>query len=142
MKLDFGSGHNPRKGFKTSDITSSPFLDYVINPETYQVSCENNIFDEVLVRNVFHHIKNPDSLFKELSRITKPNGKIVIVDAREEYYRANVVLDVVWYRYIFSRQDIWICNQYRNIVKWAEKYFKVERITYHQEKQKIVLRGI
>ena len=29
LKIDFGSGYNPRKGYKTCDITYSPFLDYV-----------------------------------------------------------------------------------------------------------------
>ena len=29
LKIDFGSGYSPRKGYSTCDITYSPFLDYV-----------------------------------------------------------------------------------------------------------------
>ena len=28
MKLDFGSGYNPQKGYLTCDFTSNPFLDF------------------------------------------------------------------------------------------------------------------
>ena len=33
LKIDFGSGYNPKKGFKTCDITFSPYLDYVYDKE-------------------------------------------------------------------------------------------------------------
>ena len=28
LKIDFGSGYNPNKEYKTCDITGSPILDY------------------------------------------------------------------------------------------------------------------
>lgn len=142
MKLDYGSGHNPRKGYKTSDITGAPFLDYTINPYTYRVNCPNNTFDEILVRNVFHHITQPNNLLKELKRILTRDGKVVIVEPTEEAYPANVALDKLWYRYIIPRPEIYICEQYRDITKVVHKFFHIAAVKYYDEKQTVVLRSI
>lgn len=140
MKLDFGSGHNPRKGYKTCDITNSPYLDYVFDPITYKVSCPNETFDEIFVKNVLHHVKDLDKLFKELKRILTKNGKIVIVEPRKEFYHKNLNLDLLWYRYINPRYDIWICPFYRDYKKISSKMFKEQYLQYNEEKETRVLR--
>lgn len=139
MKLDFGSGHNPKKGYKKGDITKSPFIDFVIDPNSYKVDCKNNMFDEVLLRNTIHHIKDLPILFKELKRILTKNGKVVIVEPSKEAYKANVCLDVLWYRYIMPRYEIWISPEYRNIVEYAKTEFDVKSIKQQNEKDIIIL---
>lgn len=50
---------------------------------------ENGSFDIVVSRLAFHHFVNADTVFKEMCRVVKSRGKIVIADmiARQEPYR-------------------------------------------------------
>lgn len=50
---------------------------------------ENGTFDIVVSRLAFHHFVNADIVFKEMRRVLKSGGKIVIADmiARQEPYR-------------------------------------------------------
>ena len=139
MKLDFGSGHNARKGFKTCDITNAPYLDYACDPETYKVTCEDHVFDEIIIRNVLHHIKDLERLFKEMKRILTINGKIVIVEPRREFYPQNVNLDILWYRYIIPRYEIWYSRFYRDCTQIAKDFFQVKNVFYNNEKETIIL---
>lgn len=139
LKLDFGSGHNPRKGFKTCDITQAPYLDYAFDPETYKVTCEDHVFDEIIIRNVLHHIKDLESLFKEMKRILTNNGKLIIVEPRKEFYQQNLNLDILWYRYIIPRYEIWYSRFYRDCIEIAKTFFKVKNVFYNNEKETIIL---
>jgi ubiquinone/menaquinone biosynthesis C-methylase UbiE len=141
MKLDFGSGHNPRKGYKTCDITMSPYLDYVFDPDSYKVSCADNTFSEIILKNVVHHVQDLDKLFKELKRILTDDGKLVIVEPSQEFYEKNLNLDILWYRYIIPRYEIWISNVYRNYTRIATKYFAFQHAQDHEEKETTILRG-
>ena len=37
LKIDFGSGYNPKKGYKSCDITNLPNLDYVYCEESNEI---------------------------------------------------------------------------------------------------------
>jgi len=39
-----------------------------------------NKFDLIFVRNVFHHLKNPENYFRNLKKALKPDGTIAIID--------------------------------------------------------------
>ena len=43
---------------------------------------ENGI-DRVFLRNVYHHLKEPASYFGKIRRFIKPDGKVVIIDHKE-----------------------------------------------------------
>lgn len=123
--LDFGSGYNPPNG---NWLISDPFryiVDYRINPETYGVDCPDNEFSVVRLRNVVHHVQDLDQLFKELSRITK---FVIVIDCAKSFFRRNVFLDKLWYRFVNPRKEIWIAPNYRSIVEaMGSKFY----ITYH-----------
>lgn len=40
----------------------------------------DNTFDVVICRHAFHHFTNVDAPFKEMERVLKPGGKLVIID--------------------------------------------------------------
>ena len=53
------------------------FLDYEFNlNEPFPM--EDDYFDTILLTDVLEHISNPDNLWKEMTRVLKPGGKIII----------------------------------------------------------------
>ena len=114
LKIDFGSGYNPNKEYKTCDITFLPNLDYAYDIfNNTIIGLEENTVDEFYLRNVVHHIKDLDATFEMLYRYLKPGGIIKIIDVRKEYFKKNVILDIIWYRYVIPRYEIWFSRTYR-----------------------------
>lgn len=66
------------------EIAKSKSRDKQISNINFQVgdSCEldfeNELFDTVLASNVLHLLYQPDLALKEMTRVLKPNGKIII----------------------------------------------------------------
>lgn len=116
MKLDVGSGYHPAPGYYTADIGGSPSLDYHIIDG--HIECPDALFEEVRARNVVHHIKEPASFFAELARVTQPGGTVVIIEPVPTRFEINRTLDILWYRYIYCRPEIFIAN---NPVEWLDK---------------------
>jgi SAM-dependent methyltransferase len=53
------------------------FLDYEFNlNEPFPI--EDDYFDTILLTDVLEHISNPDNVWKEMTRVLKPEGKIII----------------------------------------------------------------
>lgn len=119
IKIDFGSGYNPKKGYSSCDITCSPMLDFVwLNNALYskhgRVASET--VDKVYCRNVLHHIPNLDVTLKALCSYLKPGGALKIIDCDKAHFGTNNLLDKIWYRYIIPRPDIYIANEYRDYI--------------------------
>jgi len=53
--------------FQSGDMSKLPFAD--------------NTFDGVVTRYTFHHLQDPAMALKEMIRVTKPNGLVVVCDA-------------------------------------------------------------
>lgn len=137
LKIDFGSGYNPKPGYKTCDITYAPFLDFAYDEDKNQILyCEEGSVDEFYLRNVVHHVKDFTKLFSCLKTYLKENGTIVIVDVREEFFAKNVILDTIWYRYVIPRYEIWFAKYYRDYSKVLTKlgFVKIDYYT-HEEKE-------
>lgn len=134
LKIDFGSGYNPKYGYKTCDFTEASFLDFYYDGISI-IGCEKNSVDEFYLRNVVHHIPNLKEVFEMLYCYLKRNGTIEIVDVRKESYKQNVILDILWYRYVIPRNEIWFSTVYRNYFDTLkeigfiliEHYFKEEK---------------
>ncbi|MDL5054690.1 methyltransferase domain-containing protein [Oscillatoria laete-virens NRMC-F 0139] len=80
--IEFGSGIGKIKEVipecVTTDIFANPWLDRVEN--IYQTSFDDAFADNVILFDVFHHLEYPGLLFRELNRIVRPGGKVVIFD--------------------------------------------------------------
>lgn len=118
LAIDFGSGYNPKPGYKTCDVTYSPFLDYVYDKKQNQILyCEKGSVDKFHLRNVVHHVRDLKKLFECLKFYLRDGGTITIIDVRKEYFKTNVILDILWYRYIIPRYEVWFSHSYRDYGK-------------------------
>ena len=138
LKIDFGSGYSPKVGYKTCDITYAPNLDFVYDREKNQIiDCQENSVETFHLRNVIHHLPNLKETFQCLKKYLKKGGTIEIIDARKEYYLQNVILDILWYRYVTPRYDIWFSREYRNYAIIL-KQLNFKRVAYTIENEKEV----
>jgi hypothetical protein len=145
LKIDFGSGYNPKLGFSSCDFTTNPmlcfqFIDNKIIDKNGNELLKNSV-DEFFCKNVIHHIKNLDNLFKMFRYYLKYDGILTIIECNENHFTENVILDTIWYRYINPRYDIWISKLYRNYLNIANRNgFKVKYSNKINEKEKYILK--
>ena len=111
LKIDFGSGYNTYKNYKTCDFTYSPFLDYVYDKNNNKIlELEESSVDIFRLKNVLHHC-DIEKIIICLKKYLKENGKIIIIEPQSRYYESNRCLDIFWYRYIYPRYEINIPNK-------------------------------
>ena len=84
--LEVGSGAGFTKffiknnNFKTSDLSEDNHLDYK-KVDAQATNFKDQSFDYVIASNMIHHIPYPIKFFKEMNRILKKNGKLIIFEA-------------------------------------------------------------
>lgn len=65
----------------------------------------NKSCDLIFIRNVYHHINNAESYFKDLRAFLKPNGRIVIID----YKKTESFNFVNLFKHYMEEEDIIQC---------------------------------
>lgn len=74
------------------------------------IPLENNTVDYVFANMFLHHVENPDIVIKEMYRILKSGGKLVITD-----------LDAHDFEFLKTEQyDVWMGFDRKDIIKWFE----------------------
>ena len=76
----FAKSYIKNKNFKLSDISDDNHLDFK-NIDAQSTGFANNSFDYIIASNMIHHIPYPIKFFREMNRILKKNGKLIIFDA-------------------------------------------------------------
>ena len=137
LKIDFGSGHNKKESFASCDFTNNPFLDFHYDAGKNEITeCFPNSVDIFNLKNVIHHLPDMEKVLSCLKKYLKNNGKIIIIESTKESYLENKILDILWYRYVIPRYDIWISLKYRDykpiLVKLGFKLLN-QKIKNHQE---------
>lgn len=127
IKIDFGSGYNPQKGYSTCDITFAPYLDYVYDIQTNKIlNLSENTVSEFRLKNVLHHCDNIKNISECLHKYLEKDGIIKIIEPLPEKYNSNRSLDIFWYRYIYPRYEIMIPPINRiDYVKIFSEYFEL-----------------
>jgi SAM-dependent methyltransferase len=69
--LDFVARQAEKAGLRNVDVVSAG-RGGVVLPES--------MVDLVFARNVFHHLRDPESYFRSLKRALKPKGSVAIID--------------------------------------------------------------
>lgn len=57
-----------------------------INDDIIKSSLKDNYFDVVIARFVFQHLSDPVKALKEIYRVLKPGGKVIIIDVDSELW--------------------------------------------------------
>ena len=84
--LEVGSGAGftkffiKNKNFKMSDLSDDAHLDFK-NIDAQATGFRDSSFDYVIASNMIHHIPYPIKFFKEINRILKKNGKLIIFES-------------------------------------------------------------
>ena len=68
------------KNFKISDLSNHEHLDYK-NIDAQNTKFEGETFDFVIASNMIHHIPYPIKFFREVDRILKKGGKLIIFES-------------------------------------------------------------
>lgn len=119
MKLDYGSGRQPKTWFKSSDFCGAPNYDFYIRD--YKVlDAEDKSCETIHCRNVIHHIPEKDLplLFQEFNRLLKDDGTLIVSEPREEVHEQNLLLDLLWYRFLVWDESIMIPYEYVNYKRY------------------------
>jgi SAM-dependent methyltransferase len=80
--LELGSGSGQIKEFlpncMTSDLFENPWVDR--KESAYKLSFPDAALDNVVMMDVFHHLRYPGLSLEEFWRVLKPGGRILIID--------------------------------------------------------------
>ena len=120
MFVDFGSGYNPYKNFKTCDVSYNCSFHSI--KDILDNSCKL-----IRCRNVMHHIKDLEEIFNEFNRVLIKGGKLIIIDCSKEHYKTNLLLDNIYYKSIAKNYDIWYSNKYRDLTKYVNNNFSITK---------------
>lgn len=135
MLLDFGSGHQPRRGFQLCDVDGWA-IDYQFDPDRYRIQDLPDSSVRLLrCRNVLHHVPDLERIMVEFSRVVQPGGNVLVVEAAPEHFAANVFLDRLWYRGVLNRPEIWYAEQYRDYEAIFNQLFTCVNTTRQEEKE-------
>ena len=140
LKIDFGSGYNPKEGHCTCDITTSPFLDFISHDNkiySREGELAQGTVDKIYCRNVLHHIKDVNLLLKNFYKYLKIGGELEIVDCSKDFYKQNIFLDTLWYRWFDDgKRNIWFSNFYRDFQPLIENAgFMIKEHSIKNEKE-------
>ena len=132
MKLDFGSGFAPVKGWATLDTGANCTFNSI-------EEIPDNSISKIRFRNVLHHIENLDELFQKLRPKFRKNVKIIIIECRKECYQANLFLDILWYRSLVPNPTLYIACEYRDYrINLTNLGFAIKLQRTEDEKEEVV----
>jgi len=77
-KLNLGCGTRIKEGYVNLDIVKHKGVDVVHNLNKFPYPFKKNYFDEIYARNILEHLDGLVRVMKELHRILKPRGKLII----------------------------------------------------------------
>ena len=120
--LDFGCGNKPYESlFNVTeyiglDIGDSGFPDKKSAEVIYdgkKIPFDDNFFDSILASEVMEHVFNPDQVLKELNRVLKKDGKILIT-APFAWFEHEIPYDYARYS-SFGLKDLLTRNGFKII---------------------------
>ena len=98
-KLNFGCGHDIKKGWINSDISKFKGVDKVFNFNIFPYPFKKNEFNEIYADNILEHLDDITHVMKELHRISKPNGLLRII---VPYYNCFGAYNDITHKHYFS----------------------------------------
>ena len=157
--LDAGCGSGNESKYRRSKIFKdckiygldlNPFdntyVDYPVCGDLYHIPFKDNSFDVVICEMVAEHIKKPKVMIKELNRVTKKHGKVIIFTPNKLhpiFFLANLLPQkfVDWiklYYYKLPEREnfdvFYKFNDIKTIRRTVNGYFKINELyVYYPE---------
>ena len=114
---------NQKKDIYHLIFVEHPNYDFFI--KDYRVlDAEDESFEEIHCRNVIHHIPKEDlpKLVAEFKRLLKDGGKLIISEPREELHKQNLILDIIWYRFLKNETKIKLPTEYVDYKEYLKDF--------------------
>lgn len=91
---------------------------------------KDNSFDYVLLTDVLHHVKNQNRLIREIRRVLKKDGKLLIMDFNPSYKRVKLlgVIERLLFRKIYYKNcgfviNLLLTNDFKKLKVENNSYF-------------------
>ena len=91
-----------------------------------ELSLCNSCFDVVICANSFHYFEDPQGSLKEIQRVLKPNGRVIILDWCKDYW-VVWILDAVLQAFDSAHQQSYTQDEFHNLLTTAG--FQINRAT-------------
>lgn len=102
----------PQVSFETASASSLPF--------------DSNSFDVIVSANSFHYFDHPLTALKEMRRVLKPDGKVIILDWCRDYLLCQIC-DILLKAFDSAHQQCYTQNEFHRLLEDAN--FAVSRAT-------------
>ena len=106
------------KNFKTTDFSEDEHID-IKKIDALNTGFENNSFDYIICSHMIHHIAYPIKFFKEMSRILKKNGKLII---HEPYCSVLFQLITILMRHEGFNFGVDVWNEDKPVVDTSDRW--------------------
>jgi ubiquinone/menaquinone biosynthesis C-methylase UbiE len=94
-----------------------------IQENALKVPFENNSIDTVIISDVFHHIREQEELLKEVKRVLKDKGHLVMLDFEKRHIKTRILRAfefMLFGRLFFKSKD--------EASAMLEKHFKINKL--------------
>jgi len=70
----------------TSDVGQNPNIDWPLRASLTALPFASETFDLIICKHVLEHLEQPDSAFRELARVLRPQGRLLILTPNRFHY--------------------------------------------------------
>lgn len=74
----------------------------LLNADAHRIPFRNNTFEVIVCCEVLEHVENPETVIKEMKRVLKNDGSLII-----EIDTGNWLFKLVWYFWTNLRKGVW-----------------------------------
>lgn len=79
-----------------------------------------NTFDEVFAQNLFEHLTNPLFALKEMKRVLKPGGKLIIITDYAHFWGFSITGHKIRYKKFGKEEHLLLVNEH-HLQNWFKK---------------------
>jgi len=114
------------------------------NVDEEKLPFPNNYFDEVYSRNLLEHLKNPGFAIKEMKRVLKKGGKLILITDNASYYLFHLFKSYSAHYCNYAKHGkedkhymLFTINHLKNFLKSLDlKLIKIHFLTQYNPKRK------